>query len=113
MAASLDRRAAISASTFCRSTLMGVAPAASFLLGWSKASFSSRKSIGPGKPLPGPMMNQCPPEGGWGRRVLISGIKGHKPELTVRPTRDVARDNLGLWRDCKPAHKWLTPKGPP
>jgi hypothetical protein len=42
---------------------MSVAPTAPFAFGRLKTFFSSRKSNWPRQALPGPMLNQCPPEG--------------------------------------------------
>jgi len=100
MAASLDRRAVISASTFCRSTLMSVAPATPSV-GWPKASFSSRKSNWPRQALPGPMLNQCPPGRGVGKAGIDRGAGNTSLRWPVRPAHDIAGDNLGVWHDCK------------
>jgi hypothetical protein len=44
-----------------------------------------------------------PAGGAWGRRVLIGGIKDTRlRQPSVRDTT-LCRDNLELWRDCKPA----------
>ena len=76
MAASLDRRAAISASTFCRSIRISVAPAASLAFGRPKASFSPpRKSNWPWQTSTRANAEPMPPGVAWGRRVLIGGIK--------------------------------------
>jgi hypothetical protein len=100
MAASLDRRAVISASTFCRSTSMSIAPAASFAFGWPMAFFRS-----PEKQLA--LASRCRGQFDQSRRrgVGKAGIgrrdKGHKPKATVGPTGDIAGDNLELLRACK------------
>ena len=102
MAASFDRREVISASSFCRSTLMSVAPAALFTLpGRSRASALPEKAIGPGKPMPGPMMTNARRRG-VGKAGIDRRDKDHKPEVSVGPTNDIAGDNLELWRGCQP-----------
>jgi hypothetical protein len=69
MAASLERRRAISALTFLRSIRMRVAPGAVVRAFRGRRRPSAPiKAIGPGKPIPGPMTTNDLPEGrGEGR----------------------------------------------
>jgi hypothetical protein len=89
MAASLDRRAAISASTFCRSALMSVAPAAPFVFGWPKAFFSSRKSNWPWQADAGANLTNTRRRG-VGMAGIDRGAENTNLRWPVRPGHDIA-----------------------
>ncbi len=86
MAASLDRRAVISALIFCRSTLMSVAPALRSRFGIRRRPPVLKKALTLAS-FTRANAEPMPAGGAWGRRVLIGAIRT-QAVLTVRTTHD-------------------------